>query len=557
MKIQRKEKKMSDQYTAESIESLDPLAFTRLRPGVYCGSTEYSTQLVIELFSNALDEFNLGHGDTIEVIVDKNKNIISVQDYGQGFLINEIREDGKTILEAAFSVLNTSGKYREDGVYEGTSLGLNGIGGKLPNYLSHWCEVESVRNGKGEKVYFEEGVFVRRELFESSDPNGTKITFNPSEEFFKNPLPDMKYLEKMFNDICCLCPSLTVLFNEKEIQHPNGIGDLLPGDDTICLTDKLIFQEKKDRYSLDCALRYVANNSSSMTAYVNYGLTDSGPHITAIKSCVTRVLNRWAKEKGLLKAKDKNLEGTALQEGLMIAFNLVSPGIAYDAQTKSRIVSNEFVPFVNESFSKQLELWLDNNPSYGENIIEKALLARKAAEAAKKAREAVRNKAEKKTKLKIAAMPSKLADCHAKDRSSCELYLTEGDSASGGAKIIRDASTQAIMGLRGKILNCLVADFSKIHKNAEVMDIIKALGLEWSADGSKVIYDETKLRYGKLVIAADRDSDGDHIQTLILTMLWTLVPNLILDGYVYIAQPPLYKAEWGTNYQYLDDKKAL
>lgn len=418
---------MSDQYTADSIESLDPLSFTRLRPGVYCGSTEYSTQLVIELFSNALDEFNLGHGDKIEIEIDKDKNVIFIQDYGQGFLINEMRDDGKTVLEAAFSVLNTSGKYREDGVYEGTSLGLNGIGGKLPNYLSHWCEVESVRNGKGETVYFEEGVFVKRELFDTNLPNGTSITFNPSEEFFKNPLPDMNYLNKMLNDICCLCPKLTVELNGKIISHEKGIWDLISTKDDIALTDKLVFQEKKDKYSLDCGLVYSAGSSSSFTSYVNYGLTDSGPHITAIKSCITRVLNKWAKEQGLLKEKDKNLDGASLQEGLILAFNLVSPGIAYDAQTKSRIVSNDFVPFLNESFSKHFETWLDHNPQFGENIVEKALLARKAAEAAKKAREAVKNKAEKKTKLKIAAMPSKLADCHGKNRMECEIYLTEGE----------------------------------------------------------------------------------------------------------------------------------
>lgn len=419
---------MSNQYTAESIESLSPLEFTRLRPGVYCGSTEYSTQLIVELFSNALDEHNLGHGNKIKITVD-NDNVITVEDEGQGFLINELREDGKTVFEAALSVLNTSGKYRDDGVYEGTSLGLNGIGAKLPTFLSHWLVGMTWRDGKYERVYFEEGVFTKRETDSyTKGTSGTAIRFKPSEEFFKHPEPDMKYLEKMFNDICGLCPNLTVEFNGKLINHVNGIEYLVQdraGDD-IRLTDNLIFQETKDKYKIDCGVCYTARNSSEITAYVNYGLTDSGPHITAIKSCITRTMNKWAKEQGLLKEKEKNLEGVALQEGLILVFNLVSPGISYDAQTKSRIVSNEFVPFLNDVFSKQLEVWLDNNPDYGKTIIEKALLARKAAEAAKKAREAVRAKVENDKKDKVFKLPTTLADCWSKNRSECELLIAEG-----------------------------------------------------------------------------------------------------------------------------------
>lgn len=495
---------MTNLYNKDSIESLDPREFTRLRPGVYCGSTEYSTQLVVELFSNALDEFNIGHGNIIKVDVT-NKNIITVEDEGQGFPVNEVREeDGKTVLEAAFSVLNTSGKYRDDGVYEGTSLGLNGIGSKLPTFLSHWLAVQTWNGKETELVTFHDGLFENREVYTSDHPRGTKIEFKPDEQFFKYAEPNIKELRQMFNDICGLCPTLTVIFNGEEIKHPEGMSYLLDeklGDD-FSITNKLIFQEKQNKYSIDCGLQYSSKTSAELTAYVNYGLTDAGPHITAIKSCITRVLNKWAKDNKLLKEKDKNLDGNSLQEGMILVFNLIAPGISYDAQTKSRIVSNEFVPFLNDVFSHQLELWLDNNPVDAKNIIEKALIARKAAEAAKKARDAVRNKAEGKIK-KVLNLPSKLADCYSTDRKKCEIYITEGDSASGNLKQVRDNEFQAVLPVRGKILNTEKASLEKIMKNAEIVDMINAFGLTISPDGKRVVYDKEKIRYSKIIIMSD------------------------------------------------------
>ena len=550
----------NNQYTAESIESLSPLEFTRLRPGVYCGSTEYSTQLIVELFSNALDEHNLGHGNTIKITVD-NDNVVTVQDEGQGFLINELRDDGKTVFEAALSVLNTSGKYRDDGVYEGTSLGLNGIGAKLPTFLSHWLVGMTWRDGKYERVYFEEGVFTKRE-YDSYLKNcsGTAIKFKPSEEFFKHPEPDMKYLEKMFNDICGLCPGLTVELNGKIINHSDGIQYLVNdrvGND-IRLTEDLIFQESKDKYKIDCGLCYSSRSSSDITAYVNYGLTDMGPHITAIKSCITRTMNKWAKEQGLLKEKDKNLEGAALQEGLVLVFNLVSPGISYDAQTKSRIVSNEFVPFLNEVFSKQLEIWLDNHPDYGKTIIEKALLARKAAEAAKKAREAVRAKAEDNKKEKVFRLPTTLADCWSKKRLDCELLIAEGKSAASGLVAARDSEFQAVYGVRGKMLSVLKSTPAAIMKNQEINNLVQALGLEVNPLTAKMTYDKSKLRYGKIIACADADPDGKLIENLLFNALWYMCPDLIVEGHVYSAVPPLFRITTKKNeYIYCKDETEL
>lgn len=539
-------------YNEDSIQSLTPREHVQLRPGMYAGNTDTPNQLLLEVFSNALDEHNIGHGDTI-IIQTKEDGVCFVEDKAQGFPIGQKREDGITVLEAAFSVMNTSGKYTDDGVYEGTSLGLNGIGLKLVTFLSQWLEVVSYQNGKSEKLRFENGIIVDKKIGKAIDKgSGTKVWFKPDKQYFKTDKVDNKFFEKFFNDICCLCNNLTIIFNENKIHH-NSIEDIIPikAGKNIEIVDNHFIIEDKD---FKLAMTFTSSSAANIIPYVNYGLTDQGPHITSIKSTITRVFNNWAKQNGLLAAKDKNLDGNSIQEGILLVCNILSTGVKYDAQVKTRVVS------LNSDFSsvlgEQLEIWLDNNPKDAEAIIEKALVARKAAEAAKKARAAVKAKATTKTKLKIAAMPSKLADCHNKDRSKCELYLTEGDSASGGCKIIRDASFQAILGLKGKVLNCLTSDIKKIQKNAEIVDIIKALGLQWSIDNS-VIYDESKLRYDKLIIAADRDVDGAHIQSLICTMLWVLIPDIILDGHVYIALPPLYKAEWNKQYKYLDDKKAL
>ena len=546
-------------YSDDSIQSLDPRSHVRLRPGMYVGSTANPNHLLMEIFANALDEHNIGHGNKIVVNINENGSV-QVEDYGQGFPINVVREeDGKTILEASFSVTNTSGKFTDDGVYGGSSLGLNGLGGKLTNFLSEWFEVVSSNNkGKYEHLWFKDGLFQKREVGDGFTYSGTAVTYKPDKQFFDTDKTDAKFFEEFFNDICCLCPNLTIVLNNKQIHHQRGIEEILPrklGNNIEIINNPMTLLAERGKNKLDFALTFSGSSSSTIIPYVNYGVTDSGPHVTAIKSTITRIFNSWAKENGLLGAKDKNLDGNSIQEGMLLVCNIITTNVAYDAQVKSR-VSKMDTAWLTELLAKELELWLDNNPEDAKIIIDKALLARKAAEAAKKARAAVKNKAEK-TKLKITAMPSKLADCHSKNRKECEIYLTEGDSASGGAKIIRNASFQAIMGLRGKVLNTLVADKNKILKNAEVVDIVKALGLTWHPDKKEVIYNEKALRYGKFIIAADRDPDGEHIQTLILTMVWTLMPDLLLNGHVYIALPPLYKAEWNKQYKYLEDKKAL
>lgn len=546
-------------YNEDSIQKLDPLSFTRLRPDTYLGSNEDSTQLAREIISNCSDEFLIGHCDEVIINYNEKDNIITIADNGQGILPNVKKEGNKTILEMVYGDINSSGKYSrdKDAIYK-ISTGAFGIGATLTNFLSHWLIAETKRDGKSETVHFKEGKFYKRDIDKCSiNEHGVTVSFQPSEEFFRNKKINITKLKNELFNLSCVCAGLKFIFNGEEIYHPNGITDILniKLEKEINLINTFSFQEKNEKQSLDFCMSLTSKSSTEIIPFCNYSLIEAGTPVTSIKSTITRTLNKWAKEQKLIK---DNLTGNSLQEGMIIVFNLASASIRYDSQTKVRVTSTEDNSFISSTLGEQLELWLDNNPEDGKIIIEKALIAKKAAEAAKKARERVRNTASKQTKKnKFMDMPSKLADCYEKDRSKCEIYLTEGDSASGGCKTIRDASTQAIMGLRGKILNTLTSTPEGWHKNQEIMNIVQALGFSWSKDGKEVLYQENKLRYDKFIIAADRDSDGSHIQTLILTMVWTLFPDLILNGHVYIALPPLYKAEWGTKYQYLDNKKAL
>ena len=363
---------MNNVYKDDSIESLSALEHVRLRPGMYAGDTSDATQLAIEILGNAIDEYNIGHGN--KIIIDiKDDDAISVQDFGQGFPIGVKREDGETVLQASFDVINTSGKYRDDGVYEGTAIGINGVGAKLTNFLSKELQVVSV-NSKGEYEidWFKEGVFQRCEVGQdSSQPSGTTVYFKPSEEFFETPTVNKKKLKDFCEDITCLCPDLTIVFNGKEIKH-NGIADLLArklGADESLLGDFLLFQEIQGKQKISAAATYCGRSTSSITSYVNCGLTTAGPHITSIKSTITRILNKWAKEQGLLGPKDKNLEGTALQEGLVFVCNITAENVAYDAQVKTNITKID-TSFISSTIGEQLELWLDNNPTDGQMIIE-------------------------------------------------------------------------------------------------------------------------------------------------------------------------------------------
>ena len=559
-------------YTEDSIESLSPLEFTRLRPGVYAGDTTYATQLLVEIISNAVDEFRLGHGEKIRVELDED-GVVSVRDYGQGFIPGAYRDDGKTILEAAFSVLNTSGKYREDGTYEGTSLGSFGIGSKITTYLSHWLHVITYRDGMEEDLWFKEGVLEKRKVEPTTKSDGTLVVWQPSEEFFTNVEVEIGKVQSLFKTIACLCPGLEIMLKER-ISKPvkfgkpeetvketifyskNGINDLV--DDAVknkeIINNRFVMNFAEGKEKMDMVLTYTSNYTSTLIPYVNTGLTEKGPHITQIKAVFTREFNKFFRDKKWLKEKDENLTGDDIQEGMYVVFNITAPNVSYDAQVKSTITKIDMKSFT-QALADNIQLWLKNNEKEIKIVADKALAARKAREAAKKARDNAREKTKKKEKaLKF---DSKLADCWSKDRSKCELYITEGDSASGNLKTARDNEFQAVMPIRGKMLNLQKATIEKIQKNAEVMTIIEAIGLELNPKTLKYEIPSQGLRYGKIIIESDADVDGAHIKNLFYTDMWNVCPEIILNGYVYAGVPPLYKITMAGKYYYLKNDAAL
>ena len=554
------ENKEKNLYDKNSIESLSPLEFTRLRPGVYAGDTTYSTQLLVEIVSNAVDEFRLGHGDKIEVKIDK--DIVFVRDYGQGFIPNEFREDGKTILEAAFSVLNTSGKYREDGTYEGTSLGSFGIGSKITTFLSNWLNVETYRDGKFESIKFIEGVFDSRTTGDTEkDNHGTVVMWKPSEEFFTNTIVEIDKVKDLFKIITCLCPGLTIELNDNgniiSYFSQNGlddlVNDLVKNKEIINNRFNMNFSEGKNK--LDMILTYTSNYSLTLIPYINTGLTEKGPHITQIKTLLTREFNKFFREKKWLKEKDENLSGDDLQEGMYIVFNITAPNVAYDAQVKSTVTKIDMSPF-SQAITSELQKWFNKNEKEIKIIADKAITARKAREAAKKARDNARGV--KKEKNKILNLPTKLVDSWSKNREKCELLISEGDSAAAGLIGARDGEFQAIFPIRGKIINLYKNSDEKVFANQEVINIIKALGLDLDKKTNKMIYDKDKLRYGKIIMCCDADPDGQAIKNLLLTYFWSLCPELVINGHLYAAIPPLFRITTRKNeYIYLKDGEEL
>ena len=548
-------------YNENSIESLSPLEFTRLRPGVYAGSTEYATQLLVEIVSNAVDEYRLGHGNRIDVTIDK--DIVTVRDYGQGFIPNSFREDGKTILEAAFSVLNTSGKYREDGTYEGTSLGSFGIGSKITTFLSHWLKVMTLRDGITEVIYFKEGVFNNRTVIPDEGNSGTLVQWQPSEEFFTHTEVESNKIHNLFKTIVCLCPGLTIHLEENgktyDYVSTRGLHDLVDAavGDKELIDSRFDMNYVEGKNKMDMVLTYTSNYSSTIVPYVNTGLTENGPHITQVKTLITREFNKFFKEKKWLKATDENLSGDDIQEGMYIVFNITAPNVSYDAQVKSRITKIDMKPF-NTALSENLNYWLNNNEKEVKLIADKAINAKKAREAAKKAREKAREQGKDKKRKPLLNLPTKLVDSNGKNRMECELLITEGDSAASGLVEARDPDIQAIFPIRGKIIAAYKNTPEKIFANQEVNNIIKALGLDIDPKTNKLIYDIKKLRYGKILMCADGDPDGQAIKNLLLEFFWWLCPELIINGHVYTTLPPLFRITTKKNeYIFLTDNTAL
>lgn len=531
---------MGKLYNEDSIQSLSPLEFTRLRAGVYVGSTEYSTQLLIEIVSNAIDEYRIGHGNIINVQINED-NSCSVKDFAQGFLINHVREDGKTVLQAAFDTLNTSGKFTNDGSYEGTALGLNGIGSKISNFLSNWLEVTSCRDGQYEKIRFEEGVFKSRELGATKD-QGTLVKWMPSKEFFTSNEVEILKIKELFKTLVCLCPGLTINLKtpKEKISYfsKNGLNDLVDNfvKDKEIIKNRMNMSFSKEKDKIDMILTYTSNYSLNMVSYVNAGETESGPHITQIKTIITREFNKFFKEKGWLKEKETNLTGDDIQEGMFIAFNITAAGVGYDAQTKSRIIKLDMSPFTS-AIVENIQYWLESNEKEIKIIFDKAMNARKARAAARKARDTVRKPKEKGLKAKM-QLSDKFVDCKSKDPTQRNLLLVEGMSAGGSVIESRNVDTDCIYMLRGKILSTLKCDKLKILNNQELSDIIKVIGAGFDND-----FDVSKMNFDKIVITSDQDSDGFAIELLLITFFYTYMRPLVEAGKLHRAVTPLYIVE--------------
>lgn len=532
-------------YTDESTQHISPREFTRKRPGTYCGSTEYSTQLVRELFANSLDEHNIGHGNLIKIEVNSKENIYTVTDNGQGFIPGVPRENGETMFSECFSVINTSGKYddTDDSVYGGSALGLNGIGMKLVCYLSKWSQAStSDGSGKREIITYKDGIFENRQIVdEKRGCRGTSISYIPDEQFFQHREANFDELRKMFKDVSALCPTLTIelsIDNQVETFHSeHGLNDLIDTKvkDKEILSNRFIAHRESGSDLFDICLTYTSNYSEDVTSYVNYGLTESGVHLTALKTNLTRLINKYANDNNIFKKGETNLTGQELAEGLVIIFNLKAKKVAYDSQSKVRVVDIDKT-LITETLSEDFASWLQNNPKDVKIIIDKAINARKAREAAKKAREAVRDnkKKDKGLKAKI-ALSNKFIDCISKDAKDRNLLLVEGLSAGSAAVEARNTKTDCIYMLRGKVISPLKTAVEKLLANQEINDIVKVIGGGFGAN-----FDIDKINFDKIVITTDADSDGADIALLLLTFFFTYMRPLVEQGKLYRAVTPLY-----------------
>ena len=560
-----KKSDVSNLYDEHSIVTETPREFTRRVPSTYLGSAKKNTNLIKEIFANAVDEHKIGHGNRIDITIDTNKNVYIVEDYGQGFLVDAGKDDdGETILQRSFDKLNTSGKTSEDGVYEGTALGLNGIGAKLTNWLSKELIVTTYRDNKSEQLWFKDGIFQKRKVEKSvKHPSGTIVEWHPDEQFFAENIPDIDMLKGHFDIISALCPELTINLKyngEKTTYHePDGINAYIGKcvDHKEILSSRFLTERQMGKDAISICVTYTDDTTENIEAYVNLGQTTDGEHIKIFHTAFVRAINTYANNAGLLKKSDRNFNISELAEGLYVVCNITTTTAKYDAQNKSRIDDIDG-KVINAVIGGDFATWLVNNPDDAKTIINKALQARRVKDAEAKAGKKIRE-ASTKVKSAFVDLPSKLSDAYPKnkkDRSICELYITEGDSAVSSINAVKDSTYQASFPIRGKVLNCQKATKDKVYANAEISNIAKALGLEIQKSG-KLVYDEKKLRYNKIIIATDEDADGYAISSLLLTVFNWLCPELISNGHIYRVHGALFKATFadGTSVTFQTDKE--
>ena len=551
---------MSDNYSADQIQILEGLEAVRKRPGMYIGSTSSKGlhHLVYQIVDNSVDEALAGYCDTITVTVNKD-NSVTVVDNGRGIPVDIQEKAGRPALEVVFTILHAGGKFGGGG-YK-VSGGLHGVGASVVNALSEWLEVVVYKEGKKYKQRFERGKVVEdMQVLGDTEKNGTKVTFKPDSQIFEDTVYDFEILKERLRETAFLTKGLKIILIDDRAEEPverifhyeGGIKEYVeylnrPHD---VLYPEIIYCEgTKDGVYVEVAMQHNNSYTESCYSFVNNIITpEGGTHLIGFRNALTKTFNDYARKNKLLKDNEPNLSGEDIREGLTTIISIKIGEPQFEGQTKQKLGNSEARGAVDSIVSERLMVFLEQNPAVGKTIAEKAVLAQRARDAARKARDLTR----RKTALETMSLPGKLADCSDKDPANCEIYIVEGDSAGGSAKTARSRATQAILPLRGKILNVEKSRLDKILVNNEIKAMITAFGT-----GIHEEFDISKLRYHKIIIMTDADVDGAHIATLLLTFFYRFMPELIKQGYVYLAQPPLYKIEKNKKVWYAYDDIEL
>ena len=553
--------KVQHEYGADEIQILEGLEAVRKRPGMYIGSTSARGlhHLVYEIVDNAVDEALAGFCDTIYVTINKD-NSVTVIDNGRGIPVGINHKAGLPAVEVVFTVLHAGGKFGGGG-YK-VSGGLHGVGASVVNALSNWLEVEIYHEGKVYQQRYERGK-VMEKLTVIGDceegKTGTKVTFLPDDTIFETTIFDFNVLKQRFREMAFLTKGLKIVLRDDREEEPKertfhyegGIKEFVTylNRSATPLYEQIIYCEGMvNNVSVEVAMQHNDSYSDNTYGFVNNITTpEGGTHVVGFRNAITKTFNDYARKNKLLRDNEPNLSGEDIREGLTAIISVKIEDPQFEGQTKQKLGNSEARGAVDNVVSKQLEIFLEQNPAVGKIIVEKSVMSQRAREAARKARDLTR----RKSALDNMALPGKLADCSDKNPENCEIYIVEGDSAGGSAKTARDRATQAILPLRGKILNVEKARLDKIYGNAEIKAMITAFGTGIHED-----FDISKLRYHKIIIMTDADVDGAHISTLLLTFIYRFMPELIKQGYVYLAQPPLYKLEKNKKvwYAYSDEE---
>ena len=548
------------EYGADQIQILEGLEAVRKRPGMYIGSTSARGlhHLVYEIVDNAVDEALAGYCDTVEVSINKDNSITAI-DNGRGIPVGINHKAGIPAVEVVFTILHAGGKFGGGG-YK-VSGGLHGVGASVVNALSTWLEVTIYHEGKIYRQRYERGKTIYKlKVIGDCEPEktGTTVTFHPDPEIFEETVFDFSTLKHRFREIAFLTKGLKIIAKDLREEEPResvfhyegGIREFvqyLNRSNTALYEDILYFEGTKDHVMVEVAMQHNDSYTENTYGFVNNITTpEGGTHVVGFRNALTKTFNEYARKNKLLKESDANLTGEDIREGLTAIISVKIEDPQFEGQTKQKLGNSEARGAVDNIVSSQLEIYLEQNPSVAKIIVEKSILSQRARDAARKARDLTR----RKTALEGMSLPGKLADCMDKDPSKCEIYIVEGDSAGGSAKTARSRATQAILPLRGKILNVEKARLDKIYANAEIKAMITAFGTGIHED-----FDITKLRYNKIIIMTDADVDGAHIATLLLTFLYRFMPELIKQGHVYLAKPPLFKIERNKKVYYAYSEK--